>query len=364
MDEDGRGQHRAPDDAAAGGRQPPLPCPSATFSIQPPEPFTFTKPQEWERWISRFERFRQASNLHTYPQANQIYHVPGKSLWTADTLSRAPLRDNAASADDELMESTNIYVDSIMGHLPASASYLNSLREHLKADSVCSSVMRTCQDGWPEFSCCSGPEKLHWGERAFLTVHDRLLLNDLPERPWQKPGTDLFTLKGKTYRLVVDYYSRYIEVANLSLTRSTDITGHLKSIFVRHGIPETLVSDNGPQFAASTFSDLAAAYGFKHVTSNPSNREAERAVQMVKNLLTKAPDPYLALLVYRTTPLQNGCSPAQLLMGRQLRTTVPILPSLLDPSRPESDAVSSREREKRGADQMCYNKRHRAHDLG
>ncbi|KAJ8380841.1 hypothetical protein SKAU_G00016190 [Synaphobranchus kaupii] len=38
-----------------------MPGPSATF-IQPPEPFTFTKPQEWERWIRRFEPFRQANS--------------------------------------------------------------------------------------------------------------------------------------------------------------------------------------------------------------------------------------------------------------------------------------------------------------
>ncbi|KAJ8380840.1 hypothetical protein SKAU_G00016180 [Synaphobranchus kaupii] len=120
----------------------------------------------------RIQRFRM--RLMRY--SCQISHVPGKSLWTADTLSRAPLRNNAASADDELMESTNIYVDSVMEQLPASASYLDSLREHLKADSVCSSVMRMCQDRWPEFSCCNRHEKLYWGECAFLTVPDRLLL--------------------------------------------------------------------------------------------------------------------------------------------------------------------------------------------
>ncbi len=46
--------------------------PSATFTIQPPEPFNFSKPQEWEKWIWRFERFRLASNLHVSSQANQV----------------------------------------------------------------------------------------------------------------------------------------------------------------------------------------------------------------------------------------------------------------------------------------------------
>ena len=111
------------------------------------------------------------------------------------------------------------------------------------------------------------------------------------------------------------------------------------------------MSDNGPQFSSSTFSEFAGAYGFRHVTSSPrhprSNGEAERAVQTVKNLLKKEQDPYLALLSYRSTPLHNGYSPAQLLMGRRLRTTVPTLPRLLDPLLPDGTAISVREREKK-----------------
>lgn len=309
-------------------------------------------------------------------------HVAGKNLLTADTLSRAPLRAG-------LMESTNIYVDSIMENLPVSTTYMDTLRENLRADSACSAVMKMCRDGSPESSSCTGLLRLYWAERAFLTVHDGLLLKgtrlvipsamrndvlakiheghqgvvkcrerarqsvwwpglsqqlnglvqncrtcikertnhtkplmptDLPERPWQKLGADLFTLKGKVYLLVVDYYSRYVEVANLSLTKSADITAHLKSMFAHHGIPKVLVSDNGPQFAARSFSTFAANYEFQHITSSPkfpqSNGEAERAVQTVKNLLKKAEDLYLALLAYRTTPLRNGFSPAELLMGR------------------------------------------------
>lgn len=45
---------------------------SATFSIQPPEPFDFSKPHEWTKWIRRFERFRQASNLASSSDENQV----------------------------------------------------------------------------------------------------------------------------------------------------------------------------------------------------------------------------------------------------------------------------------------------------
>ena len=56
-----------------------------------------------------------------------------------------------------------------------------------------------------------------------------------------------------------------------------------------------------------------------------SNGEAERAVKTIKALLNKASDPSMALLAYRSTPLQCGFSPAELLMSRKLRTTLPLV---------------------------------------
>lgn len=118
---------------------------------------------------------------------------------------------------------------------------------------------------------------------------------ELPDRPWQRVGTDLFELGGKIYLLAVDYFSRFVEIAWLNKTKSNDVT-HLKSFFARHGIPEVLISDNGPQFS-SQFSwtllqhmDLntpQAAQGFHKAME-----------QTVKNLLKKAADPHLALLAY------------------------------------------------------------------
>ncbi|KAI4900637.1 hypothetical protein NFI96_030637 [Prochilodus magdalenae] len=171
----------------------------------------------------------------------------------------------------------------------------------------------------------------------------------------------------KTYLPVVDYALRYVEIALLTPTRSNDVIHHLKSIFARHGICETLVTGNGPQFSGAAFREFAESYGFHHVTRSPKypqgNAEAERAVQKVKGLLKKSDDPYLALLAYRATPPQNRYSPAQLLMGRRLRTTVPILPALLDPALPDRDAVMLKERERRMKDAQHRNLRHRAQNL-
>ena len=98
-------------------------------------------------------------------------------------------------------------------------------------------------------------------------------------------------------------------------------------------MPEIITSDNGLQFSATTFSKCAEEWRFTHLTSSPrylqSNGKAERAVQTPKDLITKPEDPYLALLSYRSMPLHNGYTPAELLMGKRLRSTLPLAPEKL-----------------------------------
>ena len=91
---------------------------------------------------------------------------------------------------------------------------------------------------------------------------------------------------------------RYI-YAKLSRTTSPDVTVHLKSMFARHGIPDQLISDNGPQFASNTFAKFAEEYGFTHVTTSPrypqANGEVERAVQNKNSYPTRSTDTTLVL---------------------------------------------------------------------
>ena len=154
-----------------------------------------------------------------------------------------------------------------------------------------------------------------------------LILTELPELPWQNVAMDLFDWKKQTYLVIVDYYSRFIEVTRLEKLTSEEVIRHCKSIFARHGVPEQVISDNGPQFAADEFKLFAVLYGFEHSISSPyylqGNGEAERAVKTIKGILKKEEDLYLGLMSYRATPLQTGYSPAELLMSRRLRTNIP-----------------------------------------
>jgi transposase InsO family protein len=147
-------------------------------------------------------------------------------------------------------------------------------------------------------------------------------------------ATDLSHWDEKDYLIVVDYYSRYFEVTHLSTTTSKYIVKQMKSIFSRFGIPEKVVSDNGPQYSSSEFTKFASDNGFRHDTSSPkypqSNGLAERTVQTVRRIFQKCKRNNLGILEYRNTPIDNlDHSPAELLQGRQLRSLLPVLPSQL-----------------------------------
>lgn len=67
----------------------------------------------------------------------------------------------------------------------------------------------------------------------------------IPDRPWSRVATDLFTVNRKNYLTVVDYYSDFVEVSELQDTTAPAIIQVLKQHFSRHGVPDTVVSDNG-----------------------------------------------------------------------------------------------------------------------
>ena len=192
--------------------------------------------------------------------------------------------------------------------------------------------------------------------------------SEFPDHPWQKVATDLFEFQKSQYLLVIDYCSRFIEIAKLSTTTSTSIITNLKSIFSRHGIPEIVRSDNGPQYSSEQFAEFANHYGFSHITSSPkypqSNGAAERAVRTVKDLLKKNKmhhdDMYMAMLAYRSTPLENGLSPAEMLMGRKLRTNVPVEPQQLNPRIPNHSHLHQKEHQQQEKQRRNFYKRHRA----
>ena len=173
-------------------------------------------------------------------------------------------------------------------------------------------------------------------EKQSSQTREPLLSSPLPQRPFQQMAADLCEHNGRHYLVVVDYYSRYLDICFLSKTTSLVVIGHLKKIFARHGVPETLVSGNGPQFSLSEFKAFSDFWNFQHVTTSrhfpQANGAAERAVRTAKHILNQD-DVFLALLVYRASPIvELKVSPAELAYGRKLWTTLPAPPKSLVPN--------------------------------
>ena len=192
-----------------------------------------------------------------------------------------------------------------------------------------------------------------------------LLPHDTPQRPWAKVGSDLFEIGGQTFMVLVDYYSGFFEIDSLKQTKSENIIRCCKAQFARYGIPDTLITDNGPQFSSTEFQQFSSDYQFEHKTSSPhyprSNGMAEKAVQTAKRLLIKAKednkDPYLSLLDYRSTPRSDLLgSPAQRLMGRRTKTLLPTSSKLLEPKVIKTKIVRSELQQQKERQKRFYDK--------
>ena len=162
-----------------------------------------------------------------------------------------------------------------------------------------------------------------------------LIPHEVPTRPWQKLGTDLFQYGNNQFLIIVDYFSLWPEVFKLSPATSQNVIIACKDSFARHGIPEVVISDNGSQYTARSFKRFSKEWQFVHKTSSPyhpqSNGLAEATVKTIKRLLKKCSqtkqDVLKGLLILRNTPLAGGKSPSELLNGRQLRDNLPTVPS-------------------------------------
>ena len=158
-----------------------------------------------------------------------------------------------------------------------------------------------------------------------------------PKKPWFRVHLDYAgPFLGKMFLLLVDSHSKWIDI-HITNSSTTAITiEKLQFTFSSLGLPEILVTDNGPSFSSSEFTDFVKANGIQYVKTVPyhpaSNGLAERVVRTFKACMKKLSKGSLQdrvnsfLFKYLTTPqTTTGVSPAELLMGRKLRTHLDLL---------------------------------------
>lgn len=328
--------------------------------------------------------------LRLMPFDIKLQYVPGKHLLVADTLSRIP---GTQPSDGESEQDVCIHATRVLASI-VSENTKTELTSAILADPYLKQVVEALQEGRPvsgelapclsELSYVDGVllrgsrvvipkslrrsmlQRLHEGHlgmskckaRARLLMYwpgmnadiksliskcatcqhfayrqpsEPLLSREIPTRPWQRIGVDLFDHGGKRYLVAYCAYSNYPEVEQLPQSTSQVVVDTLGTMFARHGIPIEVCTDGGPQFTSREFRQFAVKYDFTHTISSPhfprANGLAEKGVQVVKRLLKKSEyageEFWVALLNYRISPLIDGRTPSQLLMGRMLRGRLP-----------------------------------------
>ena len=161
---------------------------------------------------------------------------------------------------------------------------------------------------------------------------NKLQLRRIPEYPFQVVASDIFHYQSKNYIVIIDSYSGWVDYKPLKTMQSSEVISILQTWFSIMGVPEEFQSDNGAQYDSREFKQFEKEYNFTRASSSPlhpqSNGLAERAVQIVKNIIKKCTDDnssiQMALQNYRNTPRNNILmSPNERLMSRKTRSPIP-----------------------------------------
>lgn len=163
-----------------------------------------------------------------------------------------------------------------------------------------------------------------------------------PPGPWHRIHVDYMMVAQRTYLIVVDAYSKWVECVDMTGGTSTKrLIAELMLLFWRFGLPESIVSDNDTKIASQEFVNFCQMSGINYITSpiyHPiSNGLAEVAVRnckkMVKSIIEQESQCTSLshklqsyLFEYRTTiHCTTGVTPAKLMFGRELRSRLDLI---------------------------------------
>ena len=262
----------------------------------------------------------------------ELYHRSGKSLGTADALSRLPLAEAPES-----VPVCNEWIN-LVNTLDATPVTSKEISKWSAKDPIISQVLLFLEYGWPEaveeelkfffhrkdeLSMQQGC--LLWGSRVVVPQKGReSMLNELhqehlgstkmkqlarsyfwwpgldsaieelsrscpvclatrdapkkaplhpwdwPEKPWVRVHVDYAGPVNGTYFLVlIDAHSKWLEVLPTKDTSSSCTINLIRKVFSQFGLPLTLVSDNGSNFVSREFELFLEKNGVRHITSAP-----------------------------------------------------------------------------------------------
>ncbi|XP_054766781.2 uncharacterized protein K02A2.6-like [Lytechinus pictus] len=199
-----------------------------------------------------------------------------------------------------------------------------------------------------------------------------------PKKPWQQLQVDIFgevqaAPQSQRFLLVVhNLHSKWPEIAATSSVTTTSVISILEKMFTKWGLPESITTDNGPQFTSEQFEEFLAVKGIQHRLTTRYNPQSNGGVERFNRVIKESLKANLAdgmtfdkaiqtlLRTYRSTPHSlTGNTPAELMLGRNLRMPFNILKEPV--SEPASTQAEAREIERKQQSMKAYTaKRRRA----
>ncbi|XP_062537779.1 uncharacterized protein K02A2.6-like [Armigeres subalbatus] len=184
-----------------------------------------------------------------------------------------------------------------------------------------------------------------------------MIRSKLPVAPWSTIALDFLgpLPEGQYLLVVIDCYSRFMEVCEMSSITASDVIRELSVIFSRYGIPSVLKADNAPQLSAecSEFKEFCDANGVNLRNTIPywpqSNGEVERQNRSILKRLRIAQElgydwrKELSgyLLTYLSTKQPTTAkSPGEIMYGRKIKSKLPAISTFFeDESVREQDQI-------------------------
>ena len=165
---------------------------------------------------------------------------------------------------------------------------------------------------------------------------EKTIHHEIPIKPWDVVGADIFQLNNKNYLCIVNYHRKFLVVKIKGLSVDSLILA-LKVVFAEYGIPKRVMSDAGSNFISEKYKNFYKSLNIEQAVSSSYNHQCngqvEACIKFIKCTMKKffdsGGDIHIAILQITTTPLgQSLPSPATLLFNGPVRGIMPVMDRL------------------------------------
>ena len=123
---------------------------------------------------------------------------------------------------------------------------------------------------------------------------EKIIHHDIPLRPWEVLGAELFHLNNKNYLCIIDYHIKFPVIKRMEGLSAESLITTIKVTFVEYGIPHRLMSDASSNFVSEKFRSFCSSLNIEQAVSSfyhhQSNGQVEACIKFIKHTIKKCSD--------------------------------------------------------------------------